>query len=79
MIEEAPFRDLPKGVIIPQSWMAWIGKIRMYAGSAEDKGTANPTENLWVGRRFYRTDLTIPVYCSAVSGVWRDAAGTIVP
>ena len=79
MIEEAPFRDLPRSAIMPASWVGWISKIRFYAGSVADSGTANPTANLWVGRRFYRTDLNYPVWCSAVSGTWRDATGTVVP
>lgn len=79
MIDDAPFRDIPKGVIIPASWMSWIGKVRLYVSTLSDAGTANPT-GTYVGRVFFRTDLGYPVWCKTVSGnVWVDATGAVVP
>ena len=79
MIEDAPYREqtLENNLFRPP-WMSWIGKVRLYAGSVSESGTANPTTNLWIGRRFYRTDINKPVWCSAVSGTWRDAAANVV-
>lgn len=80
MLEQAPLRDLPKNVIMPASWIKWITNVWMLVSSINDSGTANPTANLWVGRRFFRTDLGIPVYCSSVSGTWKKYSdNTVVP
>lgn len=81
MIDEAPFRDVPKNVTIPASWVSWISKIRFYAGSVGESGTTaeRPTKNLWVGRRFFDTTLGYPVYVKTVATqVWVDGTGTVV-
>ena len=79
MIDNAPFRDTSmQGTNLPASWIKWITQLSALVGVLNDSGTANPTSNLWIGRRFYRTDLTIPVWCSDVAGTWRDATGAIV-
>ena len=81
MIEQAPYRDAVNSEqgLMSTSWTRWLEKVGLYVGTLSDAGTANPTTNLWVGRMFYRTDLTKPVWCSAITGVWRDSAATIVP
>lgn len=84
MLEQAPLRDLPKGVIMPLSWAGWINKVWMIVGSVNDSGTTaqRPTKNLWVGRYYFDTSLGAhgkPIWCSNVtSGTWIDSASNIV-
>ena len=81
MIEDAPYRDIPKGTVMPQSWMQWIGKIRLYAGSLSESGTTagRPTANLWVGRMYFDTTLGQPIWLKTVSPAdWVDATGASV-
>jgi len=80
MIEDAPYRDTTmQGNSLPASWMEWIGKIRLYAGSLSESGTSRPSSNLWVGRMFFDTSLGHPIWCKTVSPVvWVDATGATV-
>ena len=81
MIEEPPFLQVPKGVEIPPPWIAWIGKIRLYAGSVSDSGTTanRPTSSLFVGRPYFDTTLGKPIWFkSATPTVWVDATGASV-
>lgn len=60
----------------------WINLIWLAANSVTQSGTTakRPTTNLWLGRVFYDTTLSKPVFVNAVtpSVVWKDAAGTTV-
>ena len=81
MIEEAPLRDLPKGVTIPVSWASWLGKVRSYAGAVSDSGTTaqRPTAGLFVARPYFDTTLGKPIWLKTVSpSVWVDATGASV-
>lgn len=81
MIEDAPYRDTTmNGKDLPASWMSWIGKIRLYAGSVSESGTTaqRPTSNLWVGRMFFDTTLGKPIWLKTTAPVWVDATGATV-
>jgi hypothetical protein len=81
MIEEPPFRQVPPGVVIPVPWMAWLGKIRNFAGSISDHGTTaeRPTSGLWVGRPYFDDSLGLPIWVKSVNPtVWVDATGASV-
>lgn len=60
----------------------WLSLIWIASNSVTESGTTaqRPTANLWLGRVYYDTTLSKPVFVNAVSPsvVWKDAAGTTV-
>lgn len=80
MIEDAPWQQEIKGRLTP-SWVQWLTKIRLYAGSVSESGTTanRPTTGLFVGRRYFDTTLGYPIWLKTVSPVvWVDATGSTV-
>lgn len=64
-----------------RTWMQWFSTVHNIVQSIQQSGPTaeRPTSMLWIGRQFYDTTLSKPVYVRAVKPtVWRDAAGTIV-
>ena len=65
-----------------QALAAWVSRITVIGQAAQQHGpTANrPTAVLWIGRRYYDTDLGLPVFVDSVGPpvVWHDAAGNPV-
>lgn len=63
-------------------WAAWFQRAHEIIRSLQESGpTANrPVRILWLGRRFYDTDLGQPVWVQQVKPtvVWADAMGTPV-
>ena len=60
----------------------WFNLIWYAANSVMESGTTaqRPTASLWLGRPYYDTTLSKPVFVNAVtpSVVWKDAAGNSV-
>lgn len=65
-----------------KSGAEWLTLIWLSSNSVTESGTTaqRPTTKLWLGRPFYDTTLSKPVFVNAVtpSVVWKDAAGTTV-
>lgn len=62
-------------------WIDYLKKGYPILNSTTDAGpTANrPTVDLFIGRQYYDTSLSKPVYLNSVNpNVWKDAAGTTV-
>lgn len=58
------------------SWLQWFSQVNAVVNAAQQSGiTADrPTRFLWLGRRYYDTDLGKPVFVRGVKPVvWRDA------
>ena len=79
--------DIPFGVLVDDegnitpTWDQWTNRIQSIASAAQQSGTTaqRPTSGLWIGRQFWDSTLSKPVYVSAVRPtVWRDATGAIV-
>lgn len=81
MISEPPnlseFGDRP----LPP-WANWFSSVYRICFSVVQSGTTaqRPTKNLWIGRMYYDTTLSKPIWVNAVtpSIVWKDGAGTTV-
>lgn len=61
-------------------WLSWVDRIHTGVLALYQSGptASRPTSLLWIGRRFYDTDLNKPVWVSAVGPVvWRDASGAV--
>ena len=65
-------------------WQTFLSQLYQAALSVTMSGTTanRPTKLLWIGRRYFDTTLTKPVWVKAVSGAgvatWCDATGTTV-
>lgn len=62
-------------------WAAVVNRMLQVVNSGQEAGTTaqRPASGLWVGRRYWDTNLQKPVYLAAVRpNVWRDAAGAVV-
>lgn len=62
-------------------WYSWFKYAFRVLYAAEESGTTanRPTTDLWVGRRYYDTTLSLPVYVSSLEPtVWKDAVGNTV-
>lgn len=70
----------PMRMVTPP-WAAWVQRVHDIAVSLQQSGatTDRPTSVLWVGRRYFDTDLGIPVWVQSVRPtVWVDATGSPV-
>jgi hypothetical protein len=59
-------------------WIGWLKGLREAAFSVTQSGTTanRPTAFLWVGRRYWDTDLGIPIWLASVNpSAWVDATG----
>lgn len=64
-----------------RTWLQWLSRVHTIATSLQQSGpTADrPTSVLWLGRRYFDTDLGIPVWVQSVRPtVWVDATGGAV-
>lgn len=63
-------------------WKQWFQRIQTIASSLQQSGTTaqRPTTNLWIGRRYFDTDLGMPIWVTAVSAsgvaTWSGATGS---
>jgi len=66
------------GKVLP-SWMQWITRINKICNASISEGTTaqRPVSGLWVGRRYFDTDLGIPIFVQQVIPeiIWVDGAG----
>lgn len=79
--------SLPDGSPITESgekvnfpWLQWFSQVNAVVNAAQQSGSTadRPTRFLWLGRRYYDTDLGKPVFVRAVKPVvWRDANNAI--
>lgn len=56
-------------------WVAWFSRVHAIASAAQQSGTTaqRPTSGLWIGRRYWDTDLAQAVYVASVRPVvWAD-------
>lgn len=63
-----------------QAWSAWFQSAFYILMAQQDSGpTANrPTQNLWIGRRYFDTSLGKPVFLKSTGpNVWVDGVGTV--
>lgn len=70
-----------KGLQFGRWWMTWFNQAYAVLFAAQQSGsTANrPVNNLWIGRPFYDTTLSKPIYVNSVNPtVWKDASGSTV-
>lgn len=87
MAEIKPF-DLPgNGPITDESgafapvWGAWLSLIHRAVATLRESGPTalRPGFGLWIGRRYWDTDLQKPVYVASVNPtVWKDSSGAPV-
>lgn len=69
---------------LTMGWQTFISQVYQVCLSVTMSGTTanRPTKFLWIGRRYFDTSLTKPVWVKAVSGsgvaTWCDATGTTV-
>lgn len=64
-----------------RTWGQWLSRTHDIVVSLQQSGpTADrPTKVLWLGRRYFDTDLGIPVWVQSVKPtVWCDATGSAV-
>ena len=86
----AVITDAPKGDIFDRTkagtvtmfrwWSGWFHSAYLCCLSTQDSGTTanRPTQELWVGRRYFDTTLGKPVYLKSVGpNVWVDGVGTV--
>lgn len=62
------------------SWLQWFSQVSSVVNAAQQSGSTagRPTKLLWIGRRYYDTDLGKPVFVRSVRPVvWRDANNAI--
>lgn len=63
------------------AWLQWFQRVQNVATALSQSGptATRPATGLWIGRRYFDTDLGIPVWVSAVKpAVWVDATGATV-
>ncbi len=63
------------------AWMQWFARVHgLVNGMQQSGGTVGrPAKLVWIGLRFFDTDLGKPVYVKSVNPiVWVDAAGGVV-
>jgi len=82
LITENPNGPLqtPRGFLLP-SWIGWFKSVFLLCYSVQDSGSTSirPTDNLWVGRRYFDTTLGKPIWVKSVNPtVWVDATGAAV-
>lgn len=64
-----------------RTWAQWFSRVHDIAVSLQQSGATadRPTKVLWIGRRYFDTDLGIPVWVQSVKPtVWVDATGAPV-
>jgi hypothetical protein len=74
-----PVTDESRKVTSP--WASWFSWAQATLSAARQSGVTakRPVVGLWVGRRYWDTDLAIPVFVASVRPtVWVDAAGVVV-
>lgn len=61
------------------SWKQWFSQVSVTVNAARQSGSTadRPTRVLWVGRRYFDTDLGLPVYF-LTAGIWVDSTGAVV-
>lgn len=64
------------------AWLNFFNQAYRILKSQSESGTTaqRPTTDLWIGRRYYDTTLSMPVWVQQVNPtvVWKDAAGNTV-
>ena len=61
--------------------VGWFAQAFMILFAAQQSGTTanRPTARLWIGRTYFDTTLTLPIFVKTISPVvWCDAAGNTV-
>ncbi len=61
--------------------VSWFAQAFMILFAVQQSGTTanRPTSRLWIGRTYWDTDLTLPIWVSSLNPVvWVDAAGNTV-
>ena len=69
----------PSGkTLIRPPWMAWLKQIYLICFAVQQSGTTaqRPTTYLWVGRTYFDTTLTRPIWYTGAN--WIKADGTVV-
>lgn len=62
-------------------WYSWLQEAFRILFANQQSGTTaeRPTEGLWRGRRYWDSDLQIPIYVASLEPtVWKDAVGNTV-
>lgn len=67
---------------ITPPWGLWVNRVHTIAVSLQQSGATidRPTSVLWIGRRYFDTTLTKPVWVKQVKPtvLWCDATGATV-
>lgn len=61
--------------------VGWFAQSFLVLFAIQQSGTTanRPTKQLWIGRRYYDTTLSLPIWVKTISPVvWCDAAGNTV-
>lgn len=62
--------------------LGWMNRAYVLLFSIQQSGLSadRPTENLFIGRKYYATDLGKPIFLHSVgtTNVWHDANGAVV-
>lgn len=64
---------------LPRAWAVWMMNLWVRVNTLSGVTADRPTKDLFVGRQYYDTTLSKPIWLSGVRPtVWRDAAGVAV-
>jgi hypothetical protein len=65
---------------ITMSWLQWVQRTHTIASSLQQSGPTSerPTSLLWIGRRYFDTDLGYPIWLRSIEpNVWINAEGRV--
>lgn len=70
--------EINKKVIVSRAWSNWFMEIFRICRNQQQSGTTaqRPVKELYIGRRYFDTTLTKPIWYSGT--VWVDATGSTV-
>lgn len=80
LINTPPVSEEIKGLVSP-AWSAWVGQVFRGVLSVYQSGTTaqRPTQGLWVGRRYFDTELGAngkPIWVDKTGVTWVLADGS---
>lgn len=83
VITNVPVSDIPSPKSAGSNALfGWLQSVYLICFSLQQSGTTaqRPTKSLWIGRFYFDTDLTKPIWVKQVtpSVLWCDATGTTV-
>jgi hypothetical protein len=73
-----PGQMISRNGILTPPWLSWFSQLYAFLTQTVSGATAaRPTTNLYVGRYYYDTTLSIPVWVASLNPtVWVNSSGT---